>query len=68
LAEVNIFNTKDAILLAAMCFQTYELFEKGKLILPKGFKLRYTIRAFADVENPTELVSVFLPSQKIKSL
>lgn len=56
----NIFKSKDAILLAAMCFQTYQLFEKGKLILPKGFELRYTIRAFANVEKPTEEVFGFI--------
>ena len=31
-----------------------------RLILPKGFELRYTIRAFADVENPTKLVFGFI--------
>ena len=56
----NIFNHKAAILLAAMSFQTYPFFLEGKLILPKDFKLRYTIRAFADVENPTEEVFGFI--------
>jgi triacylglycerol lipase len=56
----NIFSSRAAILLAAMCFQTYPFFLEGKLILPKGFTLRYTIRAFADVENPTELVFGFI--------
>jgi len=46
------FNSKDAILLAAMIFQSYQLFEKRKLILPKGFYLRYIIRALAGVEDP----------------
>ncbi|QGQ45485.1 lipase family protein [Metabacillus sediminilitoris] len=56
----NIFNSKAAILLAAMSYQTYPFFLEGKLILPKGFKLRYTIRAFANVEDPTELVFGFI--------
>jgi triacylglycerol lipase len=56
----NIFNGKYAILLAAMSYQTYPFFLEKKLILPKGFKLRYTIRAFVDVENPTELVFGFI--------
>lgn len=60
----NVFNSKAAILLAAMSYQTYPFFLEGKLILPKGFKLRYTIRAFADVENPTELVFGFVAESK----
>lgn len=60
----NIFNSKAAILLAAMSYQTYPFFLEGKLILPKGFKLRYTIRAFADVENPTEKVFGFIAESK----
>lgn len=56
----NIFNSKAAILLAAMSYQTYPFFLEGKLVLPKGFKLRYTIRAFANVENPTELLFGFI--------
>jgi len=56
----NIYNSKTAILLAAMCYQTYPFFLEGKLILPTGFTLRYTIRAFANVENPTELVFGFI--------
>ncbi len=47
----RIFNSKDAIVLAAMCFQTYQLYEKSKLVLPKGFKLRHTIRAGAAEEK-----------------
>lgn len=56
----NIFSRKAAILLAAMSYQTYPFFLKGTLILPKGFELRYTIRAFADVEDPTENVFGFI--------
>lgn len=55
-----VFNSKTAILLAAMSYQTYPFFFEGKLVLPEGFKLRFTIRAFADVENPTELVFGFI--------
>ena len=56
----HIFNTKDAILLSAMIFQSYQLFEEGTLILPKGFKLRYIIRALAGVEEPEEEVFGFI--------
>jgi triacylglycerol lipase len=48
----DIFNSEDAILLAAMCHQANLLFEEEELILPKGFKLRYIIRALAGVEDP----------------
>ncbi|KQL49959.1 lipase [Brevibacillus choshinensis] len=60
----NIFNSKTAILLAAMSYQTYPLYFEGSLILPQGFKLQYTIRAFADVENPTENVIGFIAESK----
>ena len=59
-----IFDSKAAIFLAAMSYQTYPFFLEGNLTLPKGFKLRYTIRAFADVENPTELVFGFIAESK----
>ncbi|AJY75407.1 lipase family protein [Paenibacillus beijingensis] len=59
-SKKNLFNSKTAILLAAMSYQTYPFFLEGKLILPRGFRLRYTIRAFADVENPTEAVYGFI--------
>ncbi len=55
-----IFSRKAAIFLAAMSYQTYPFYLEGKLILPKGFSLRYTVRAFADVEDPTELVFGFI--------
>lgn len=48
----NIFSSEDAILLAAMCHQANLLFEEDELILPKGFQLRYIIRALAGVEDP----------------
>ncbi len=60
----NIFNSEDAILLSAMLFQSYQLFEKGTLLLPKGFILRYTIRALAGVEDPeTEVFGFIAESQ-----
>lgn len=62
--EHNRFQPNTAILLAGMCYQTYPLFFDGTLTLPKGFKLRYIIRAFADVENPTEHVFGFLAESK----
>ena len=56
----HIFNSEDAILLSAMIFQSYQLFEMGTLILPKGFNLRYTIRALAGVEEPEAEVFGFI--------
>ena len=61
-----IFSSKAAILLAAMSYQTYPFFLEGKLVLPKGFELRYTIRAFANVENPKEAVFGFIAESKDK--
>ncbi|NGQ95789.1 lipase family protein [Brevibacillus sp. SYP-B805] len=55
-----MFNSEDAILLAAMINQSYQLFEKGTLLLPKGFTLRYTIRALAGVEKPEAEVFGFV--------
>ncbi|WP_433753400.1 lipase family protein [Paenibacillus amylolyticus] len=62
--KTTVFNIKTAIFLAAMSYQTYLLFFEGKLVLPKGFKLRSTIRASADVENPTELVFGFIAESR----
>lgn len=64
ISEENIFNSKDAILLAAMSYQTYPFFLEGVLILPKGFELRYTIRAFVNIEDPTEEVFGFIAESK----
>lgn len=61
----NIFNSEYAILLAAMCHQANLFFEEGKLILPKGFKLRYPICALAGVEEPeAEVFGFIAESQK----
>lgn len=60
----NIFNSEDAILLAAMCHQANLLFEEEKLILPKGFKLRYTICALAGVEEPEAEVFGFIAESR----
>lgn len=62
----SIFNSKDAIFLAAMSYQTYPLFLEGTLILPRGYELRYIIRAFANVENPTEEVFGFIAESRDK--
>lgn len=62
----DIFNSEDAILLAAMSYQTYPFFLEGKLILPRGYELRYTIRAFVNVENPNEEVFGFIAESKDK--
>lgn len=56
----NVFNSKTAKLLAAINYQTYSFFLEGKLVLPSGFKLRSTIRGFANVEDPTELLFGFI--------
>jgi len=50
----QVFNSNDAILLAAMCHQSNQLIEsdKGEVVLPKGFKLHNTIYAYAGVEEP----------------
>ncbi|MCA0756632.1 lipase family protein [Paenibacillus sp. N4] len=63
-SEFGAFNSKTAIWLAAMSYQTYPLYSEGKVVLPKGFELVYTIRAFADAENPTELVFGFIAESK----
>lgn len=62
--EDNMFTSQAAIFLAAMSYQTYLLYFEGELILPKGFQLRYTIRASADVENPTEHMYGFVAESK----
>ncbi|KZE55735.1 lipase [Brevibacillus parabrevis] len=54
------FDSQAAILLAAMSYQTYPLYLEGRLTLPKGYQLRYIIRAFADTETPTEHVYGFV--------
>ncbi|QGQ45486.1 lipase family protein [Metabacillus sediminilitoris] len=61
-----IFNTKDAILLSAMIYQSYQLFETEPLVLPKGYSLRYTIRALAGVEEPEEEVFGFIAESQDK--
>ncbi|MDF2985479.1 MAG: lipase class 3 [Eubacterium sp.] len=59
--EINyFFNSKDAIMLAAMCHQSNLIFEEEELILPKGFILRHTICALAGVEEPEEEVFGFI--------
>lgn len=58
------FSSKAAIFLAAMSYQTYPFFLTGKLILPKGFIMRYTIRAYANVEDPKEEVFGFIAESK----
>ncbi|VBB08303.1 lipase (class 3) [Lucifera butyrica] len=60
----NIFNSEDAILLAAMCHQSNLLFEKEELTLPKGFELRYIIRALAGVEYPEAEVFGFITESR----
>lgn len=56
----NIYNSEEAILLSVMIFQSYILFEKGTLLLPKGFTLCYTIYAIAGVEEPEAEIFGFI--------
>ncbi|MED4582326.1 lipase family protein [Brevibacillus choshinensis] len=56
----TIYNPDDAILLSAMLYQSYQLFESGSLDLPKGYNLRFTIRALAGVEEPESEVFGFI--------
>ncbi|MFF2876516.1 lipase family protein [Gottfriedia sp. NPDC057991] len=62
----NVFNSKDAILLAAMCHQSNQLIEneKGEIILPKGFELRSIIYANAGVEEPEAEAFGFIAESK----
>ncbi|MCX7921978.1 MAG: lipase family protein [Clostridia bacterium] len=62
----GFFRSEDAILLAAICYQTYPFFEKGKLILPKGFERRYTINAISGVAEPKQAVFGFIAESKDK--
>ncbi len=63
-AAENFFSDKAAIFLAAMSYQTYPFFLQGRLILPKGFELRYSINALANVEYPSEEVFGFIAESK----
>ncbi|MGC5328309.1 lipase family protein [Brevibacillus sp. SYSU BS000544] len=62
----SIYKSEDAILLSAMIYQSYQLFEGEPLILPKGFDQRYTICALAGVENPKKEVFGFIAESKEK--
>ncbi|UHA72478.1 lipase family protein [Paenibacillus sp. 481] len=62
----NSSTNKNAIFLAAMSYQAYQLFFNNKVVLPKGFKLRSIIRALVNVENPTEEVFGFIAESKQK--
>ncbi|UHA72477.1 lipase family protein [Paenibacillus sp. 481] len=55
---------KIAIFLAAMTYQSYVLVEANKLFLPKGFKLRYTIRALGGVEQPIKEIFGYIAESK----
>ncbi|MEH7347779.1 lipase family protein [Gottfriedia acidiceleris] len=57
-------NSEEAILLSGMCYQTYVLFVKGIVTLPRGYELRYIIYADANVENPTNEVFGFIAESK----
>ena len=62
----DIFRCEDSILLAAMSYQAYQYYKETKIVLPKGFKLRYTILATAGVEQPAEEVFGFVAESKDK--
>jgi triacylglycerol lipase len=59
-------NAETALLLAGFCYQTYPFYIEGRLTLPKGFKLRYTIRAVDDPDRPDESVLGFIAESKDK--
>jgi triacylglycerol lipase len=54
------FNNEEAILLAGMLYQSYQLFEGQEVFLPNGFEIRSIIRALAGVEEPIEEVFGFI--------
>jgi Predicted lipase len=56
----NVYHSEEAIFLAAMIFQSYRLFAKEPVILPKCFEIRYTICALAGVEEPEAEVFGFV--------
>ncbi|MFE7060811.1 lipase family protein [Sutcliffiella sp. NPDC057660] len=60
----NDFIFRRATLLAGFSYQAYPLFIEGRLVLPKGFVLRYIVRALANVEDPTEEVFGFIAESK----
>ncbi|MGG1661186.1 lipase family protein [Brevibacillus sp. NRS-1366] len=62
----RIYSSEDAIVLSAMIHQAYQLFEMESLVLPKGFSLRYTIRALSGVEEPEPEVFGFIVESKDK--
>lgn len=64
MAKADFFHSKDGILLAAMCFQTYRLFLAGIAVLPKGFEHRYTIRAVGGVMKRRKEVFGFVAESK----
>ncbi|WP_379317443.1 lipase family protein [Paenibacillus puldeungensis] len=60
------YSSEDAILLAAMIFQSYQLFEQNTLILPIGFNLQFTIHVLAGVEEPEEEVFGYIAESQDK--
>ncbi|MGG0175930.1 lipase family protein [Gottfriedia acidiceleris] len=60
----NLFNNKEAILLAVFSYQTYVHFLNGTVTLPKGYDLKYIIHADVNVENPTNEVFGFIAESK----
>lgn len=56
----STYKSEDAILLAAMIYQAYQLFEADSLVLPEGYALRYTIAALSGVETPKPEVFGFV--------
>ncbi len=64
LRHENVYNSKEAILLAGMSYQTYPFFESETLILPTDYQLRATIRGRSGVTDPAEAVFGFLAEIK----
>ncbi|WP_373233241.1 lipase family protein [Cohnella sp.] len=56
----SAFNHEEAILLAGMVYQSYQLFEGREVFLPSGFEIRSIIHALAGVEEPVEEVFGFI--------
>jgi Predicted lipase len=56
----SAYNNEEAVWLAGMIYQAYQLFEEREVNLPGGFEIRLIIRALAGVEEPSEEVFGFL--------
>ncbi|SFJ08078.1 triacylglycerol lipase [Brevibacillus centrosporus] len=55
---------EESIFLAAMIHQAYQLFERDTIVMPKGFSLRYIVKALAGVEEPKSEIFGFIAESK----